>query len=181
MTEKLIRLAFEDNENPSFLYLAEQHSLDHHVFSMSSDVILSASTAIAKKYSKITNIKIDKNLVHAFFDLLLCLSTDNFSNQNEEIFTAIMDGLHFKYFEQPSQNIITSSTELTAKPENCFIQSMLNLDTESFTSMVATFIFYATNNKVPNSTQNLETAKTVVNLTNKIIPVLTAKLKEVKG
>ena len=180
MSEKIIRLAFEDNENPSFMYLAEQHSLDYHVFSRSSDIILSASTAIAKKYSTLTNTKIDKNLVHVFFDLLLCLSTDNFSNENKDISSAIIEGLHYRYFGQPSQNKISTSIELMAKQETCFMQSILNLSTDNFTSIAATFIFYATNNELPSVAQNLETAKTVVNLTNKIIPVLTAKLKEVK-
>ena len=180
MNEKPIKPAFEDNKNPPFLHLAEEHSLNYSVFSKSSDIIMSASMASVKKFSDISNTKINKNLLHVFFDLLLCLSVNNFSNKNKDIFSAIIDGLHFKYYGQPSQNKISSSIQLMAIPETCFMLSMFNLDSDSFISMVATFISYANTNSIPGATQNLETAKIVFNLTNKIMPILNTKLEEVK-
>lgn len=182
MNEKLIQPLFEDNLNPPFAYIAEKFSLNCNVLSQSSDIIISASIASAKKFGEATAIDINKNLIHFFFDLLLCLSSNNFASNNNDISSAIIDGIHFKYFGQPSQNKIGSSIELMAKKETCFLLSLIDLSKkDNFVRMVAIFAFYAGTNNILDATTGLTIAELVFGLTNIICPKLSAKFGKIEN
>jgi hypothetical protein len=181
MNEKLIKPLFEDNQNAPFAYLTEKYSLNCNVLSQSSDIILSASVASAKKFEETTAIEINENLVHFFFDLFLYLSSNNFANNNKEISSAIIDGIHFKYFGQPSQNKITSSIELMAKKETCFLLSLFALSKkEDFKRMTAIFAFYTGTNDMLGASTGLTIAEVIFGLTNVICPKLNNKLREIE-
>ena len=180
MNKKLIKPLFEDDQNPPFAYLSENCSLNCNVLSQSSDLLISASMESAEKFEESTAIDINNNLIHFFFDLLLCLTSNNFSSNNEDISSAIIDGIHFKYFGQPSQNVISSSIELMAKKEFCFLLSFFNLSKkDDFKRMTALFAFYAGTNNMLGATTGLTIAKVVFDLTNIICPKLNIKFGEV--
>lgn len=180
MNEKLIKPLFEDDQNFPFAYLTEKYSLNCNVLSQSSDILISASVASAKKFKEITAIDINENLIHFFFDLLLCLSSNNFTADNKDISSASIDGIHFKYFGQPSQNKIGSSIELMAKEETCFLLSFFDLSKkDDFERMVAIFAFYAGTNDMLSGTTGITIAEAVLGLTNNICPKLNAKLGEI--
>lgn len=182
MNEKLIKPLFEDDQNPPFAYLAEKYSFNCDVLSQSSDIIISASVASAKKFEETTAIDINKNLIHFFFDLLLCLSSNNFADNNKDISSAIIDGIHFKYFGQPSQNKIGSSIELMAKKETCFLLSLFDLSKkDDFKRMTAIFAFYAGTNDMLGATTGLTIAEVIFGLTNIICPKLNAKFGEIEN
>ena len=113
---------FVDNhENPPFVYLKDKYSLKITNFSEIADILNSAAMGTAKQFEEISSYRANDYLVHYFFDLYLSLNSGVFQ-QESDIASSIIDGIHFKYYGQPSQKIISSQIQLWGERERCFLQ-----------------------------------------------------------
>lgn len=120
-----------DEENPPFEYLKEKYNLNIMPFSNIADQINEAAFVsameLASMCSNTIKFKPNDHLAHFFFDLYLALNSDVFSSDND-IASAITDGIHFKYFGQPSLKVITTILQIWGEqPEKCFFISFFHV------------------------------------------------------
>ena len=131
-----------NHANPPFVYLKEKYSLRIDNFSEIADLHNSAAMATAKQFEEESSYRANDYLVHYFFDLYLSLNS-GFFHQESDISSAIIDGMHFKYYGQPSQKIISSQIQLWAEKERCFLSSFFSiLKDDDYPRLLAIFAYY---------------------------------------
>lgn len=178
---KIFNIFIEDNRNPPFKYLRNKHSLDCNNFSQSADMIISAAIGSARKFEEESSITINDQLIHYFFDLLLCLNSGLFTS-DKDVSSTIIDGIHFKYFGQPSQKKISSAIALLATKETCFLISLFDLlKQDDFPRMLAVFAYFSANGELVGASEGLWISKTVLAIIKIVSPKLNSKLSEIIG
>jgi len=181
---KLIKKHFgavEDNQNPPFQYLKNKYALSCNHFSESADYIIVVAIFSAKKFKQETSIEIDNQLIHFFFDLHLCLSSKLFApNYDTDISSAIISGIHFKYFGQPSQNKISTSLDLIATKETCYLDSLFDLfKQEDFALMLAAFAYFSATGELVGAAAGLSISKTVLEIIKDASPLMEARINDI--
>ena len=172
MTQK--KFFVEDTDNPPFIEIKDKYSLDINRFSRISDSIVGASIGSVEVFEKVTKIKANDHLVHCFFDLYLCLNSNLFKYESV-LASAIIDGIHFKYFGQPVRKIITNSIELLEKPEKCFLNSLFKIvNGKDFPRLAALFAYYCIYEKIIGASEGISVAHAIV----EIVKVVSPKLKK---
>ena len=172
------KVLIEDKDNPAFNYLKKEYSANIKDYSDIADVINEASLACAIKIKDEYSIKANNNLIHFFYDLYLTLNSNLFSS-NLDV-SAIIDGLHLKYFGQPSIKIITSQIQLWGEKERCYLNSFFKISKQNdFPKLLSIFAFYCVSNKPLEATKALELSKTLITMIKIVSPKLKIKIESI--
>lgn len=171
---------FVDNDaNPPFIYLKDKYSLKIDKYSEIADFLNSAAMATAKQFEEESSYRANDYLVHYFFDLYLSLNSGLF-HQESDITSAIIDGIHFKYYGQPSQKIISSQIQLWAEKERCFLSSFFSiLKEDDYPRLLAIFAYYCISEDGLGATEGLMLSKLILNLTKHIFSKLKTKVSNI--
>jgi hypothetical protein len=176
---KIFKIFIEDDQNPAFKYLRDEYSLDCSKFSQSADIIMSAAIGSAKKFEEVTSLKINNHLIHYFFDLLLCLNSGLFTSDTD-VSSSIIDGIHIKYFGQPSQEKISSATALAATKETCLLISLFELlKKDDFPRMLAVFAYFSAIGELVGASKGLWISEIVAEIIKIVSPKLNSKLSDI--
>ena len=168
-----------NHANPPFVYLKDKYSLKIDNFSEIADILNSAAMATAKQFEEESSYRANDYLVHYFFDLYLSLNSGLFQ-QESDIASAIIDGIHFKYYGQPSQKIISSQIQLWAEKERCFLSSFFSiLKEDDYSRLLAIFAYYCISEDGLGATEGLMLSKLILNLTKHISPKLKSKVSNI--
>jgi hypothetical protein len=166
----------DNNANPPFVYLKDKYSLKIDKFSEIADFLNSAAIATAKQFEEKSSYKANDYLVHYFYDLYLCLNSGLFY-QDSDIASAIIDGIHFRYYGQPSHIIISSQMQLWAEKERCFLRSFLSVfKEEDYARLLAIFAYYCISEDRFGATEGLMLSKLILSLTEYISPKLKTEI-----
>jgi len=169
----------ENNANPPFVYLKDEYSLKIDKFSAIADLLNSAAMGTAKQFEEESLYRANDYLVHYFFDLYLFLNSGLFQ-QESDIVAAIIDGIHFKYYGQPSQSIISSQIQLWAEKERCFLSSFFSIFKEDdYPRLLATFAYYCISEDGLGATDGLMLSKLILSLTEYISPKIKTKISNI--
>jgi hypothetical protein len=160
----LYDILIEDENNPALHYLIDTYSLNVAPFSKVADLIIEVAIASALKLAEANSKKVNNNIIHFFYDLYLCLNSKLFS-QDEGIASAIVDGMHIKYFGQPSLKVITSLFQLRAEKENCFLVSFFSIaKTPDFFRILGNFSAYYLSNESVGVTECLFNSEVILEI-----------------
>lgn len=169
----------DNNANPPFVYLKDEYSLEIDKFSAIADLLNSAAMGTAKQFEEESSYRANDYLVHYFFDLYLSLNSGLFQ-QESDIASAIIDGIHFKYYGQPSQNIISSQIQLWGEKERCFLSSFFSiLKEDDFPRLLAIFAHYCISEDGLGATDGLVLSKLILSLIEHVSPKIKTKISEV--
>ncbi|MFC1490630.1 type I DNA topoisomerase [Candidatus Latescibacterota bacterium] len=119
------KIFLENSENPVFVFFnkeSQYHDVDK--FSDISDLIINYAMLSANQFDKESSYGANEDLVHYFFDLYLYMSFD-LVYHNPDIASMICDGIHYKYYGKPYDNIISNQMQLLAEKERCFYVSFM--------------------------------------------------------
>ena len=168
MLQNAHKVFVDNNANPPFVYLKDKYSLKIDKFSEIADSLISAAMATAKQFEEDSSYKANDYLVHYFYDLYLSLNSGLFQ-QDSDIASAIIDGIHFKYFGQPSQRIISSQIQLWSEKERCFLSSFFSIfKEEDYPRLLAVFAYYCISEDGIGATEELMLSKLILELTEHI-------------
>jgi hypothetical protein len=169
----------EDGANPPFKYIKDQYSLDVKKYSEIADMLNNAAIATSKQFEEESSYKANDDLVHYFFDLFLALSSGLFG-QSPDQYSAIVDGIHFKYFGQPSQKVVLSQLQLWGEKEKCFLSSLLMAFKEpDYPRLLSIFAFYCLSKDPIRATESLRLSEHILNLTEFIMPKIKMKINNI--
>ncbi len=169
----------DNNANPPFVYLKDKYSLKIDKYSEIADLLNSAAMATAKQFEEESSYRANDYLVHYFFDLYLSLNSGLFQ-QEADIASAIIDGIHFKYYGQPSQSIISSQIQLWAEKERCFLSSFFSIIKEDdYPRLLAIFAYYCISEDGLGEPDGLMLSKLILSLTKYISPKLKTKISNI--
>jgi len=169
----------DNNENPPFIYLKDEYSLKIDKFSEIADLLITAAMATAKRLEKESSYRANDYLVHYFYDLFLSLNSGLFQHDSD-IVSVIIDGIHFKYYGQPSHKIISSQIQLWAEKERCFLRSFFSIfKEEDYPRLLAIFAYYCISEDGLEATEGLMLSKLILSLTEYISPKLKTKISNI--
>jgi len=172
--ENLYKIFIKDDNNPAFHYLRDKYFLNVEPFSKIADLLIEVAIVSALELAELNSQKVNDYLIHFFYDLYLALNSILFSS-DENRASAIIDGMHIKYFGQPSLKIITSYIQLLAAKENCFMVSFISIfKTTDFPRLLGSFSTYCLNGESVGATEGLFNAEMVL----EIIKHISQRLKD---
>ena len=168
-----------NNENPPFMYLKDKYSLQIDKYSEIAELTNSAAMASAKQFEEEISYRANDYLVHYFFDLYLFLNSGLFQ-QESDIASAIIDGIHFKYYGQSSDNIISSQMQLSTEKERCFLSSFFSIFKEDdYSRLLAVFAYSCISEDSLGTTEGLMLSKLILTLIDYISPKLKIKISNI--
>ena len=113
--------------NPAFEYVKSKYSIDCNIYRKLSSSIHDHSIAAAKEFAEVINEKSNENLTHFFFDYFLCfyvsVKHEYFHYENQDAYSAIIDGLHIEYHGNVSDEVIESYLQLLTTQNKCFLKT----------------------------------------------------------
>lgn len=165
---RLYDILIEDENNPAFHYLLKTFSLNITPFSKIADLIIEVAIASALNLAEVNSTKVNSEIIHFFYDLYICLNSKLFS-QDEDIASAIADGIHIKYFGEPSQKDITTLFQLEAENDYCFLVSFFSIaKTPNLFRLLGNFSTFILNNKSVEISRSLFNAETILGILKKV-------------
>lgn len=169
----------DNNANPPFTYLKDKYSLNIDKYSEIADFLNSAAMATAKQFEEESSYRANDYLVHYFFDLYLSLNSGLFQ-QESDIASAIIDGIHFKYYGQSSQNIISSQIQLWTEKERCFLISFFSIfKGDDFPRLLAIFAYSCISKDALGAIEGLMLSKLILSLTKYISPKIKTEISNI--
>jgi len=113
--------------NGSFEYIKNNHEIDCNIYRKLSDVIYAHSVAAANEFAEVIRGKTNDNLIHFFFDYFLTFyvtaKPDNFYITNEDVYSALIDGIHIEHYGNVSNQVIKSILDLWVTEDRCFLKT----------------------------------------------------------
>jgi len=169
----------EDDANPPFKYIKSKYASDVQKYSEIADILNNAAIATSKQFEEESSYKANDDLVHYFFDLFLALSSGLFG-QSPDKPSAIVDGIHFKYFGQPSQNVVLSQVQLWVEKEKCFLNSLFTAFKEpDYARLLSIFAFYCLSEDPMRATESLRLSKHILSLSEFIMPKIKIRINTI--
>jgi hypothetical protein len=169
----------ENNMNPPFVHLNNEYSMKIEKFSLIADILNSAAISTAMLFEEETSYRANDYLVHYFFDLFLSKNSYLFQHESD-IASVVIDGIHFKYYGQPSHNIISSQVLLWAEKERCFLNSFFSiLNEEDYPRLLAIFAHSCVSEDALVATDSVRLSKLIINLTKFISPKIKSKISNI--
>jgi len=169
----------DNNANPPFVYLKDEYSLKIDKFPEIADLLISAAMDTARQFEKESSYKANDFLVHYFYDLFLYLNSGLFQHDSD-IASTIIDGIHFRYYGQPSHIIISSQMQLWAEKERCFLRSFFSVfKEEDYARLLAIFAYYCISEDRLGATEELMLSKLILSLTEYISPKLKTEISNI--
>ncbi len=169
----------EDDANPPFKYIKSKYALDVKKYSEIADILNNAAIATSKLFEEESSYKANDDLVHYFFDLFLVLSSGLFGQSSDKS-SAIVDGIHFKYFGQPSQKVVLSQVQLWAEKEKCFLNSLFMAFKEpDYTRLLSIFAFFCLSEDPIGATESLWLSTLILSLSKFMMPKITLKINTI--
>jgi hypothetical protein len=169
-----------DAENLAFEYLQNKCSINIQVLSKAADIIYDCSCSSAKELAKLHSIQCNDNLVHFFYDLFLVLNSGLLSNDNETA-SACSDGIHWVYYGQPSNKVVSSLIQLWAEPETCFYNSLFSIihepDYPRYFGLFAVYTMFGGDSS--GATLILEVSQQIILILKHVSKKLTKKISAV--
>jgi len=118
-----------NNSNPAFDYLQINYKLDCAIYRKLSSIIYNHSFAASNEFAKLLDKKSNDELIHFFFDYFLSFyvirKPKYFHSANQDIHSALIDGIHIEFFGNVSNIIIDSTLQLWASDNKCFLKTCL--------------------------------------------------------
>jgi hypothetical protein len=169
----------EDDANPPFKYIKSNYALDVKKYSEIADILNNAAIATSKQFEEENPYKANDDLVHYFFDLFLALSSGLFG-QSPDKSSAIVDGIHFRYFGQPSQKVVLSQAQLWVEKEKCFLNSLFKASKEpDYARFLSMFAFFCLSEDPIRATESLRLSTHILSLSEFIIPKIKKKINDI--
>ena len=156
-----------NKNNPAFEYVKDKYGIDCNIYQKLSTSIYDHSIAAANEFAKATKGKTNEKLQHFFFDYFLSFyvstKTEYFHFNNSDAFSAIIDGIHIKYYGNVSDEIIGSIIQLWATKNNCFLKTNMaalkNKNTNDRTRFMIAIASYCAGIENAGATQVLQWIK----------------------
>ena len=116
---------------PAFDYLIDKYELNCDIYRNLSSIIHKNSVIAANEFSELINQKTNNVLTHFFFDTLLSFyvigNQEKFYSNKQDKYSAIIDGIHFKYYGDISDVTIESILQLWGSKNECFFKTSYNI------------------------------------------------------
>lgn len=113
--------------NPAFEYVQDKYRIDCSIYRKLSSVIHAHSYAAANEFAEEIKGKFDENLVHFFFDYFLSVyakvKATNFHNDKQDVYSALIDGLHIEFYGNVSNEVIENTLQLWTTENKCFLKT----------------------------------------------------------
>ncbi|MBL7046708.1 MAG: hypothetical protein ISR95_03650 [Candidatus Marinimicrobia bacterium] len=169
----------EDHANPPFKYIKNKYALDVQKYSEIADMLINAAIATSKQFEEESSYNANDDLVHYYFDLFLASSSGIFG-QSPDKTSAIVDGIHFKYFGQPSQKVMRSQVQLWDEKEKCFLNSIFTAFKEpDYAGLLSKFAFFCLSEDPIRATESLRLSTHILSLSEFIMPKIKMKINDI--
>ncbi|MHC4621713.1 MAG: hypothetical protein ACYTEQ_28565 [Planctomycetota bacterium] len=112
--------------NPPFEYLEKQYKVDTSRYERVADLLYALANRSAATLAALDSRESNDSLVHCFYDLFVTLYSGLFTEGDAATASAIIDGVHFTHFGQPSLNVIESILGQWALNETCFLATFFH-------------------------------------------------------
>jgi len=113
--------------NPAFEYVKEKYSIDCGFYRKLANTIHDHSIAAANELAEVIGEKSNEDLIHFFFDYFLCFYVTNkaeyFHLNNNDAYSAIIDGLHIEFYGNVSNEVIENTLQLWTTQNKCFLKT----------------------------------------------------------
>jgi hypothetical protein len=177
MVETADKILYPDEENPAFTYLQDIYSIDVSSFSDISDLINRAAKYSASKYALLAGYTPNDHLVHFFYDLFLTQNSKLYS-ENNDIASACTDGMHIRYFGQPSQKVIANILAALVEEEKCFLVSFFKiLKQPDYLNKLVSFAHVCVSEKPLGASMGLSYAEYLFRIMEIVTPKLESGIK----
>ncbi len=172
------KIFIKDQDNSAFNYLKDKYLVNIDIYSKIADIIYEASLVSAGRLGEEYGVKINNDLIHFFYDLYLVLSSKLFTLKSNIDISAIIDGMHIKYFGQPSTRNIVTQIQLWAEKEKCYLNSFLNsIKGEDFVRLWTMFAFSCISDEPVGMTESLELSEILISIIQIILPKIEDRVK----
>jgi hypothetical protein len=116
---------------PAFDYLIDKYGLNCDIYRNLSSIIHKNSVLAANEFSELIKQETNDVLAHFFFDILLSFyilgNQEKFYGNKQDKYSAIIEGIHFKYYGNISNVTIESILQLWASNNECFFKTTYNI------------------------------------------------------
>ncbi|MBC8384170.1 MAG: hypothetical protein H8E57_01470 [Candidatus Cloacimonetes bacterium] len=113
--------------NPAFDYLQDNYKLDCNIYRKLSSIMYNHSIAASNEFAKLLEKKSNDELIHFFFDYFLSFyvirKPEYFHSTNQDIYSALIDGIHIEFFGNVSDIVIDSTLQLWTSDNRCFLKT----------------------------------------------------------
>ncbi|HUX02032.1 MAG: hypothetical protein WBD63_02485 [Phycisphaerae bacterium] len=127
-------------------YVREKTGCDVTVYQKIALVINVHAYSAADEFAQLLELKPNAQLVHFFHDMLMVvglLPMIGRLSPSKDIASAIIDGVHFEFYEDASPSIVESILHLWAEKPKCFLHTFINtLEEEGAAMRFAAFAVY---------------------------------------
>lgn len=171
-----------DAENPPFKYLQQQHSCNIDAYSRVADLLRSVAIASATRFARLTSSEANAHVAHYFFDLYLVLHSKLLApDDDNDLSSACVDGIHFKYHGQPTPRPVESVLELLAgRNDRCFLASFFSvLKGTDFPMKLGTYAHYCCSRDVPGATESLAMGQTILSMAKEMSEPLGKEMQDI--
>ena len=141
-------------DNPAFQYVRDEYSLDVATYIKSASMLHAHAHASADEFAPLISAQPTDTLVHFFFDWYLASVADRIQKRfpdNNDMFSAIVDGIHLEYYGDVSGTTVESILHLWAANQTCFLKTLMPVvagHKHQEMSFVVTIAAHCTDNEV---------------------------------
>jgi len=146
--------------NPAFEYIEENNKIDCSIYRKLAESIYSNATSAAEQFAYALNKNSNEELIHFFFDYFLfffSIARRKSLPKENDVYSAILDGIHIEYYGNVNRDIIDSTIKLMATNEFCFLKTNYHLYEKSNIRMSITIAAYCVlKPNIPGATEIIE-------------------------
>ena len=154
--------------NPPFEYLKEKYNLDYNNYRILSMEIHKYSVSAANEFAKVISEKSNDILIHFFYDYLLSLIVSNhleyFQNKNQDIYSAIIDGMHLEYYGNVSDQEVHSVLQLWSTKDRCFLNTNFKLLKEGNINLIVNIAVFCGGKTSLGATEGLKYSQSLIDI-----------------
>ncbi|AKL94977.1 hypothetical protein CACET_c15280 [Clostridium aceticum] len=169
----------DDNKNPAFLYVKEKFGINIKSYSNVANIIYDCSFACSKQLADLNNLDINENLVHFLYDLLIVWNSGLILSEDNDLTSAILDGIHIKYFDQYSAIEIESIIQVIAEEETCYYKSFYSLLKQNNFNLIGFLAAYSLYGDINECYGNLSIKHQLMEMLKMVMPKLESEIKKI--
>jgi hypothetical protein len=160
--------------NPAFEYIQDKYGIDCTIYRKLSSTIYNHAIAAANEFAELIKEKSNENLTHFFFDYFLCFyittNSEDFQITNKDAYSAIIDGLHFEFYGNASNEVIESIAQLWVTQNRCFLNTdfaaFKNKDKGNRIRLMITIASNCTGKNITGATETLNWVEPFLQIQN---------------
>lgn len=148
-------------------------------FSKIADLLIEVAIVSALELAELNSQRANDYLIHFFYDLYLALNSKLFSSDDDKA-SLLVDGMHIRFFGQPSLTVITSLFQLRAEKERCFLVSFFKIfEIADFPILLGSFSAYCLTDQGIGIAECLFNAEMILEIIKHVSPRLKNEIESI--